>query len=158
MLAICQINRRIRMPIGSCGICNTISVGRSPSTSWCAFAPPQVRRSLSFLHSPPSCSLSGLRPVAFLGAFFMENTTDMEMSALDAESGLHIELRHDDKLPEGSAALIQTAVLFTSVGGQRRLRIHNMQLPVSGDFAQMYRMADQDALVSFLFKSGKLSL
>src|ERR1700722_1274936 len=90
---------------------------------------------------------TGLRPVNFLGALFMENTTDMEMGAVDENAGIHVELRHDDKLPENSSALIQCAVLFTSVGGQRRLRIHNMQLPVSTEHSQMYRLADQDALV-----------
>lgn len=70
---------------------------------------------------------------------------------------MHVEIRHDDKLPEGTAHL-QTAVLFTSCSGQRRLRIHNLALTVSADYNQVYRVADPDCLVSFLFKQGNETL
>ena len=62
-------------------------------------------------------------------------------------------MRHDDKLPEGYAH-IQCATLFTSCSGQRRLRVHNLTLLVSGDYNLLYRVADHGALVSFLFKQG----
>lgn len=64
-----------------------------------------------------------------------------------------MEIRHDDKLPEGNAHL-QTAVLFTSCSGQRRLRIHNLALAVSADYNQLYRVADLNCLTAFLFKQG----
>lgn len=107
----------------------------------------------------------------------MDNSTDLEMGAIDCDKvnfcynevsfndntqlffniylqAVHVEIRHDDKLPEGSAHL-QTAILFTSCSGQRRLRIHNLALAVSSDYNQLYRVADLDCLTSFLFKQGK---
>ncbi|VDN17031.1 unnamed protein product [Gongylonema pulchrum] len=99
-------------------------------------------------------SSTGLRPTGFFGLFYMENSTDMEVGAIDCDKALHVEIRHDDKLPEGNAYL-QTAILFTSCSGQRRLRIHNLALVVSADYNHLYRVADPDCLVSFLFKQAE---
>ncbi|CAG9534212.1 unnamed protein product [Cercopithifilaria johnstoni] len=100
---------------------------------------------------------TGLRPTGFFGSFFMDNSTDLEMGVIDCDKAVHVEIRHDDKLPEGSAHL-QTAVLFTSCSGQRRLRIHNLALAVSSDYNQLYRVADLDCLTSFLFKQAEYLL
>ncbi|VDN02983.1 unnamed protein product [Thelazia callipaeda] len=100
---------------------------------------------------------TGLRPTGFFGSFFMDNSTDMEMGAIDCDKTIHVEIRHDDKLPEGNAYL-QTAILFTSCSGERRLRIHNLTLSVSSDFNQLYRVADLDCLTSFLFKQAEFFL
>ncbi|EJW80731.1 hypothetical protein WUBG_08360, partial [Wuchereria bancrofti] len=56
------------------------------------------------------------------------------------------------------SAYLQTAVLFTSCSGQRRLRIHNLALAVSSDYNQLYRVADLDCLTSFLFKQAEYFL
>uniref|UniRef100_A0A8R1XUL5 Sec23/Sec24 trunk domain-containing protein n=1 Tax=Onchocerca volvulus TaxID=6282 RepID=A0A8R1XUL5_ONCVO len=100
---------------------------------------------------------TGLRPTGFFGSFFMDNSTDLEMGAIDCDKAVHVEIRHDDKLPEGNAHL-QTAVLFTSCSGERRLRIHNLALSVSSDYNQLYRVADLDCLTSFLFKHAEYFL
>ncbi|VDM38867.1 unnamed protein product [Toxocara canis] len=97
---------------------------------------------------------TGLRPTGFFGNFFMDNSTDMEFGVIDSDKAVHVEIRHDDRLPEGDA-YIQSASLFTSCSGQRRLRIHNMALPVSSDYNQLYRVADSHCLVSFLFKQAE---
>lgn len=94
---------------------------------------------------------TGIRPTEFLGSFFMDNSTDLQMAAVDQEKAFFAEVKHDDKLAEGSA-FIQAAVLFTSVSGQRRLRIINIALPVSADYSALYRLADQDTLIAYLLK------
>ena len=53
---------------------------------------------------------------------------DVELAALDADKGIAIELKHDDKLDESAGAAVQVALLYTSVFGERRLRIHNLQV------------------------------
>ncbi|MFH4983012.1 hypothetical protein AB6A40_009721 [Gnathostoma spinigerum] len=97
---------------------------------------------------------TGLRPTGFYGSFYMDNSTDMEMGVMDCDKAVHVEIRHDDKLPEGNAHL-QAAILFTSCSGQRRLRILNLALSVSSDYNQMYLVADPDCLVTFLFKQAE---
>ncbi|CAD6191879.1 unnamed protein product [Caenorhabditis auriculariae] len=98
-------------------------------------------------------SSAGIRPVTFYGSFFMENATDLEIASLDESKSFFAELKYDDKLSDPSA-VIQTAVLYTSTTGQRRLRILNLCLPVSNDYNQLYRVADPDALTSLLLKQA----
>ncbi|KAL3118772.1 hypothetical protein niasHT_009620 [Heterodera trifolii] len=101
---------------------------------------------------------TGIRPTGFFGSFYMQNTTDVEIAALDADKAVQIEIKYDDKLDEKEAAYFQLAVLFTSCGGQRRLRVHNLSLPISSDYAQLYRLIDEDCLATHLFKQAEQTL
>ncbi|CDW57090.1 protein transport protein Sec24C [Trichuris trichiura] len=91
----------------------------------------------------------GLRPTDFFGNFYMNNATDVEMAALDSDKCISIEIKHDDKLEPGNA-YFQVAVLFTSVSGERRLRIHNLSLATAPDFAALYRSADLFTMINIL--------
>lgn len=50
--------------------------------------------------------------------------------------------------------LLQCAVLYTSMSGQRRIRIHNLGLNCSSQLADVYRTCETDALINFFAKSG----
>lgn len=78
----------------------------------------------------------------------------MQIGALDCDKSIQIEIKYDDKLNDQDRVFIQVANLFTSCSGQRRLRIHNITLPVTSDFNTMYRAADQNAVFAFLLKNG----
>ncbi|XP_062991447.1 protein transport protein Sec24D [Elgaria multicarinata webbii] len=97
---------------------------------------------------------TGFRPTDFLGAIYMNNTTDVEMAGVDCDKAVTVEFKHDDKLNEDSGALIQCAVLYTSMGGQRRLRIHNVGLNCSSQLADVYKSCETDALMNFFAKSA----
>uniref|UniRef100_A0AC35G9H3 Uncharacterized protein n=1 Tax=Panagrolaimus sp. PS1159 TaxID=55785 RepID=A0AC35G9H3_9BILA len=97
---------------------------------------------------------TGIRPTGFYGHFFMQNTTDIEFGAIDVDKNVIVECKYDDKLNEATPAFFQAAVLFTSCGGQRRLRIHNISLQVSNDYNVIYRFADQDTIVTYLLKQA----
>ncbi|KAJ8317884.1 hypothetical protein KUTeg_002975 [Tegillarca granosa] len=97
---------------------------------------------------------TGIRPVDFCGNFFMANTTDVELSAMDRDQAINVEIKHDDKLNEADGAYIQVAVLFTSVSGQRRLRIHNMALNCCTQMADLFRNCELDALINYLSKQA----
>uniref|UniRef100_A0A914VCD2 Protein transport protein Sec24C n=1 Tax=Plectus sambesii TaxID=2011161 RepID=A0A914VCD2_9BILA len=100
---------------------------------------------------------TGIRPTGFYGSFHMQNTTDIELAGIDCDKCINVEIRHDDKLDE-PMAYIQAAVLFTSCGGQRRLRVHNLTLSTSADYNQLYRLADQDTVVNFMMKQAEQML
>uniref|UniRef100_A0A803YH84 SEC24 homolog D, COPII coat complex component n=1 Tax=Meleagris gallopavo TaxID=9103 RepID=A0A803YH84_MELGA len=97
---------------------------------------------------------TGFRATDFFGAMYMNNTTDVEMAAVDCDKAVTVEFKHDDKLNEDSGALIQCAVLYTSVSGQRRLRIHNIGLNCSTQLADVYKTCETDALINFFAKSA----
>lgn len=52
-------------------------------------------------------SSKGFRATDFFGAIYMNNTTDVEMAAVDCDKAVTVELKHDDTLSEESGALIQ---------------------------------------------------
>lgn len=97
---------------------------------------------------------TGFRATDFFGAIYMNNTTDVEMAAVDCDKAVTVEFKHDDKLNEDSGALIQCAVLYTSISGQRRLRIHNIGLNCSSQLADVYKSCETDALINFFAKSA----
>ncbi|KAL4239532.1 Protein transport protein Sec24C [Mactra antiquata] len=94
----------------------------------------------------------GIRPVDFLGNFYMSNTTDVEMCAIDSNQAISVEIKHDDKLKEQEGAFVQVAVLFTSVSGQRRLRIHNLSLNCCTQLADLFRNCELDTFINYMSK------
>ncbi|KAM5192046.1 protein transport protein Sec24D isoform 2-T3 [Mantella aurantiaca] len=97
---------------------------------------------------------TGFRATEFFGAIYMNNTTDVEMAAIDADKAVTVEFKHDDKLNEDTGALIQCAVLYTTVSGQRRLLVHNISLTCSSQFADLFKSCETDALINFFAKSA----
>lgn len=59
---------------------------------------------------------TGIRAVDFLGNFYMSNTTDVEMAAIDREQAINVEIKHDDKLNEADGAFVQVSyqILLTN--------------------------------------------
>ncbi|CAG5929286.1 unnamed protein product [Menidia menidia] len=97
---------------------------------------------------------TGFRATDFYGAIHMNNTTDVEMAAVDCDKAVTVEFKHDDTLSEETGALIQCALLYTTIGGQRRLRIHNISLNCSSQLSELYKSCETDALISFFAKSA----
>merc|ERR1712180_228365 len=97
---------------------------------------------------------TGVRPTDFFGAFYMANTTDMELASLNSDVALACEIKHDDKLSDEDGVYIQAALLYTSCSGQRRLRICNLSLSVCDNMGELYRNCDLDTIVNFLAKQN----
>uniref|UniRef100_A0A674DP36 SEC24 homolog D, COPII coat complex component n=1 Tax=Salmo trutta TaxID=8032 RepID=A0A674DP36_SALTR len=97
---------------------------------------------------------TGFRATNFFGAIHMNNTTDVEMAAVDCDKAVTVEFKHDDKLSEETGALMQCALLYTTVSGQRRLRIHNLSLNCSAQLSELYKSCETDALINFFAKSA----
>lgn len=51
----------------------------------------------------------------FYGNFYMANTTDVEMSSIDSDSTVCLEVKHDDKLSEAEGAYVQVILLLIFV-------------------------------------------
>lgn len=144
------------------------------------------------------CPLSGFRATDFFGAIHMNNTTDVDMAAVDCDKAVTVEFKHDDALSEETGAFIQVptisknmpnftrklreinklpflvisqeltpsvlityvyvsqcALLYTTISGQRRLRIHNLSLNCSSHLSELYKSCETDSLINFFAKSGE---
>ncbi|KAL0970316.1 hypothetical protein UPYG_G00240350 [Umbra pygmaea] len=113
-----------------------------------------VRKSIGFDAIMRVRTSTGFRATDFFGAIHMNNTTDVEMAAVDCDKAVTVEFKHDDTLSEETGALMQCALLYTSVSGQRRLRIHNLSLNCSSQLSELYKSCETDALINFFAKSA----
>ncbi|KAG8233361.1 hypothetical protein J437_LFUL005822 [Ladona fulva] len=72
--------------------------------------------------------------------------------------GVAIEIKHDDKLTEEDGVYVQVALLYTSVTGQRRLRIMNLSFKICTQMADLYRSCDLDTMINFFAKQSVFRL
>uniref|UniRef100_A0A672J719 SEC24 homolog D, COPII coat complex component n=1 Tax=Salarias fasciatus TaxID=181472 RepID=A0A672J719_SALFA len=113
-----------------------------------------VQKSLGFDAIMRVRTSTGFRATDFFGAIHMNNTTDVEMAAVDCDKAVTVEFKHDDNLSEENGALIQCALLYTTINGQRRLRIHNVSLNCSSQLSELYKSCETDSLINFFAKSA----
>ncbi|XP_028999109.1 protein transport protein Sec24D [Betta splendens] len=113
-----------------------------------------VQKSIGFDAIMRVRTSTGFRATDFFGAIHMNNTTDVEMAAVDCDKALTVEYKHDDALSEETGAFIQCALLYTTVNGQRRLRIHNLSLNCSSQLLELYKSCETDSLINFFAKTA----
>ncbi|PWN51749.1 hypothetical protein IE53DRAFT_367801 [Violaceomyces palustris] len=97
------------------------------------------------------CS-NGLRVVEHYGNFFQRNVTDLEMGNIDSDKAFAALIKHEGKLDEKQEAHFQCAILYTTASGERRVRCHNIAVPVTNLLGNVFRYADMDSAVAFHMK------
>ncbi|KAJ9478797.1 putative Protein transport protein SEC24 (putative) [Pseudozyma hubeiensis] len=97
------------------------------------------------------CS-NGLRVADHFGNFFQHNATDLELGTMDADKCIAALVKHDAKLDEKHEAHFQCAVLYTTAEGERRVRCHNIAVPVTSLLGNVFRYADMDSAVAYYSK------
>ncbi|KAI7863803.1 uncharacterized protein EV154DRAFT_534543 [Mucor mucedo] len=86
------------------------------------------------------------------GNFSMSNATDMELAGVNSDTTIGVELKHEGKLAENSQVYFQSALLYTTAGGQRRVRVHNLSAGVGATANPVFKHADLDTSVNLLIK------
>jgi len=95
------------------------------------------------------CS-KGFRVCAFNGHFFIRSLDLLALPATNADQTHAVYLAHDEVVPNMQACYIQCALLYTSADGERRIRVHTMQVPVVNDMTDLFRSIDSGAMACFL--------
>ena len=65
-----------------------------------------------------------------------------------------IRMRHDDKIADNTDIHFQVALLYTTSYGARRIRIHTLTLRAGSQYADFFRGADMDAILTVIPKIG----
>lgn len=86
------------------------------------------------------------------GNFLMSNATDMELAGVNADTTIGVELKHEGKLADNSQVYFQSALLYTTSNGQRRVRVHNLSAGVGTTANPVFKNADLDTSVNILIK------
>uniref|UniRef100_UPI00398E495C protein transport protein Sec24C-like n=1 Tax=Pristiophorus japonicus TaxID=55135 RepID=UPI00398E495C len=94
----------------------------------------------------------GLRATDYFGSLHMKNTAEVELAAIDSNKTLLVEFRHDGKLSEEDGVPIQFVLLYSTVSGQRRVRIHNVTLNCSTQLIETFRTSQAETLLNYFAK------
>ncbi|KAI4369729.1 hypothetical protein MLD38_018143 [Melastoma candidum] len=99
------------------------------------------------------CS-QGIQVQEYHGNFCKRIPTDIDLPGIDCDKTIMVTLKHDDKLQEGTEIAFQCALLYTTVNGERRIRITTLSLPCTSLLTNLFRAADLDAQFTCLLKQA----
>jgi len=92
----------------------------------------------------------GLRISAFHGHFFIRGTDLLALPNVDEDKSFAVEIGHEENAVSGGACCLQAALLYTTSGGERRIRVHTMQVPVTNAMTTLFEAADVDACANLM--------
>jgi protein transport protein SEC24 len=100
------------------------------------------------------CS-NGLQVAHYSGNFTQHTFgADLEMGSITEDSALAVTFSYDGKLETKNDAHFQSALLYTTASGQRRVRCSNLVATVTENARDSMRFVDQDAVLSILAKEA----
>ena len=101
---------------------------------------------------------SGLSVDEVLGAYCKVGQNDLLFPSLSSDSTLFAKISHDQRLREGSQACFQFATLYSTPGGQRRVRVHSLALPVTRSLGSVFRGADLEIYMGYVARQVIMSM
>ncbi|KAF2718450.1 beta-sandwich domain of Sec23/24 [Polychaeton citri CBS 116435] len=100
------------------------------------------------------CS-NGLQVAHYSGNFTQHTFgADLEMANIRDDTGLCVTFSYDGKLDPKFDAHFQSALLYTTSTGERRVRCSNLVATVSETARDSMRLVDQDAVITVLAKEA----
>ncbi|KAI1505130.1 hypothetical protein F5X99DRAFT_369647 [Biscogniauxia marginata] len=100
------------------------------------------------------CS-NGLQISAYHGNFVQHTFgADLEIGVIDADKAVGVTFGYDGKLDSKLDAHFQSALLYTTASGQRRVRCSNVIASVSDSPRECMKFVDQDAVYTILAKDA----
>ncbi|XP_074291455.1 protein transport protein SEC24 C-like isoform X2 [Silene latifolia] len=99
------------------------------------------------------CS-QGIQVQEYTGNYCKRIPTDVDLPAIDCDKTIMVTLKHDDKLQDGAECSFQCAILYTTVYGQRRIRVMTLSLPCTSGLPNLFRSADLDTQFTCFLKQA----
>ncbi|XP_010639905.1 protein transport protein Sec24B, partial [Fukomys damarensis] len=92
----------------------------------------------------------GLSMHTFHGNFFVRSTDLLSLANINPDAGFAVQLSIEESLTDTSLVCFQTALLYTSSRGERRIRVHTLCLPVVSSLEGVHAGADVQAVICLL--------
>jgi len=89
----------------------------------------------------------------FLGRFFMRSTDLLTLPNTDSDKTYGVEFVLEDNDIRTEAFAAQCAVLYTASGGERRVRIHTVAIPVTRNMADLFGFAEVGAMTNLSLRT-----
>ncbi|XP_030959941.1 protein transport protein Sec24-like At4g32640 isoform X2 [Quercus lobata] len=99
------------------------------------------------------CS-QGIEVLEYNGNFCKRMPTDVDLPGIDCDKTVMVTLKHDDNLKDGSECAFQCALLYTTVNGQRRIRVTTLSLPCTSILSNLFRSAELDTQFACFLKQA----
>ncbi|KAH8819791.1 hypothetical protein F5884DRAFT_26262 [Xylogone sp. PMI_703] len=100
------------------------------------------------------CS-NGLQVASYHGNFVQHTFgADLEFGVIDADKAMGVIFTYDGKLDAKLDAHFQSALLYTTASGERRVRCSNVIASVSENAKDCMKFVDQDAVYSIIAKEA----
>ncbi|KAI8627108.1 Sec23/Sec24 trunk domain-containing protein [Xylariaceae sp. FL1651] len=104
------------------------------------------------------CS-NGLQISAYHGNFIQHTFgADLEIGVIDEDKAIGVTFGYDGKLDSKLDAHFQSALLYTTASGQRRVRCCNVIASVSDNARECMKFIDQDAVYTIIAKEAASKL
>ncbi|KAF1848226.1 uncharacterized protein K460DRAFT_393351 [Cucurbitaria berberidis CBS 394.84] len=104
------------------------------------------------------CS-NGLQVSAYHGNFYHHTFgADLEFGVIDADKAIGVMFSYDGKLDPKLDAHFQSALLYTTANGERRVRCTNIVASVSQNTGECMKFVDQDAVVNIIAKEAAVRM
>ncbi|KGL73109.1 Protein transport protein Sec24A, partial [Tinamus guttatus] len=92
----------------------------------------------------------GLSIHTFHGNFFVRSTDLLSLPNVNPDAGYAVQMAVEESLTDMQVVSFQSALLYTSSKGERRIRVHTMCLPVVATLSDVYSGADVQAITGLL--------
>uniref|UniRef100_A0A8D0GZG4 SEC24 homolog A, COPII coat complex component n=1 Tax=Sphenodon punctatus TaxID=8508 RepID=A0A8D0GZG4_SPHPU len=92
----------------------------------------------------------GLSIHTFHGNFFVRSTDLLSLPNINPDAGYAVQMSVEESLTDMQVVSFQSALLYTSSKGERRIRVHTMCLPVVTTLNDVYLGADVHAITGLL--------
>lgn len=97
---------------------------------------------------------AGLRVADYYGNFYRRQPGEMDLPTIDCDKSFGVRFEHEGALEDKSDASIQVALLYTNSMGERKIRVHNLAVPVTSAMASIFRFSDLDAIMNLSLKQA----
>ena len=101
---------------------------------------------------------NGLRVADYDGNFFQHKPTEIEFGTIDGDKGIVVKFKHDGKLDRKLDVLFQSALLYTTAAGERRVRVQNIAGLSTNDVSEVFKHADEDAITVAIAKEASFKM
>ena len=96
----------------------------------------------------------GMRISNFYGNFCIRGQDLLALPNASVDTCFAFDLVHDEPMLNTSVITLQSALLYTSEEGERRIRVHTAAIPVTSVLSEVVNSVDADAICNLLSKQA----
>eukprot|EP01114_Cavostelium_apophysatum_P006837 TRINITY_DN1833_c0_g1_i1.p1 TRINITY_DN1833_c0_g1~~TRINITY_DN1833_c0_g1_i1.p1 ORF type:complete len:964 (-),score=245.41 TRINITY_DN1833_c0_g1_i1:62-2953(-) len=96
----------------------------------------------------------GITIASHSGNFSITHPNELDLAGIDSDKSIAVHLIHDDKLDTKSEPGIQSALLYTTSNGERRIRVQNLGMTCTDVLGTLFKSADCETVLNFMTRQA----